>query len=92
MKECINRLKVLEIFFCVKSIPTFAQFKLKWEQTDPLSRSVLAAMAEGYDFDGADRQWENYLTAVRSYLLQMGEIAPDAQSLRQLAAELDGEC
>ena len=32
------------------------------------------------------------MTAVRGYLLQMGEIEPDAQSLRQLAAEMEGEC
>lgn len=31
------------------------------------------------------------MTAVRGYLLQMGEIEPDAQSLRQLAAEMEGD-
>ena len=31
------------------------------------------------------------MTAVRGYLLQMGEIEPDAQSLRQIAKEME-EC
>ena len=30
------------------------------------------------------------MLAVRGYLLQMGEITADAQSLRQLAAEMEG--
>ena len=92
MKEYTNRLQVLERFFCVKSIPTFEQFKTKWVEADPLSRSVLAALAESGDFETMDKPWRNYMLAVRGYLLQMGEIEPDAQSLRQLAAEMEREC
>lgn len=91
MKDYTNRLQVLERFFCVKSIPTFGQFKTKWAEADALSKSVLAALAESGDFDGWGKSWSRYLTAVRWYLLQMGEIAPDAKSLRQLAAEMEGE-
>ena len=90
MKEYTNRLQVLERFFCVKSIPTFDQFKTKWAEADPLSRSVLAALAESGDFETMDKPWRNYMLAVRGYLLQMGEITADAQSLRQLAAEMEG--
>ena len=92
MRDYTNRLQVLERFFCVKSIPTFDQFKTKWAEADPLSRSVLAALAESGDFETMDKPWRNYMLAVRRYLLQMGEIEPDAQSLRQLAAEMEGEC
>ena len=92
MKEYTNRLQVLERFFCVKSIPTLDQFKTKWAEADPLSRSVLAALAESGDFETMDKPWRNYMLAVRGYLLQMGEITTDAQSLRQLAAEMEGEC
>lgn len=92
MKDYTNRLQVLERFFCVKSIPTFDQFKTKWAEADALSKSVLAALAEGGDFETMDKPWRNYMLAVRGYLLQMGEIEPDAQSLRQLAAEMEGEC
>ena len=92
MKEYTNRLQVLERFFCVKSIPTFDQFKTKWAEADALSKSVLAALAEGGDFETMDKPWRNYMLAIRGYLLQMGEIDPDAQSLRQLAAEMEGEC
>lgn len=92
MKEYTNRLQVLERFFCVKSIPTFDQFKTKWAEADPLSRSVLAALAESGDFETMDKPWRNYMLAIRGYLLQMGEITDDAQSLRQLAAEMEGEC
>ena len=88
MKEYTNRLQVLERFFCVKSIPTFDQFKTKWAAADPLSRSVLAALAESGDFETMDKPWRNYMLAIRGYLLQMGEIKPDAQSLRQLAKEM----
>ena len=90
MKDYTNRLQVLERFFCVKSIPTFDQFKTKWAEADPLSRSVLAALAESGDFETMDKPWRNYMLAIRGYLLQIGEIAPDAQSLRQLAAEMEG--
>ena len=92
MRDYTNRLQVLERFFCVKSIPTFDQFKTKWAEADPLSRSVLAALAESGDFETMDKPWRNYMLAVRGYLLQMGEITTDAQSLRQLAAEMEGEC
>ena len=92
MKDYTNRLQVLERFFCVKSIPTLDQFKTKWAETDPLSRSVLAALAESGDFETMDKPWRNYMLAIRGYLLQMGEISDDAQSLRQLAAEMEGEC
>ena len=91
MKDYTNRLQVLERFFCVKSIPTFEQFKTKWAEADPLSRSVLAALAESGDFETMDKPWRNYMLAVRGYLLQMGEITTDAQSLRQLAAEMEGD-
>ena len=92
MKDYTSRLQVLERFFCVKSIPSFDQFKTKWAETDALSKSVLAALAESGDFETMDKPWRNYMLAVRGYLLQMGEIEPDAQSLRQLAAEMEGEC
>ena len=92
MKDYTSRLQVLERFFCVKSIPTFDQFKTKWAEADPLSRSVLAALAESGDFETMDKPWRNYMLAIRGYLLQMGEITDDAQSLRQLAAEMEGEC
>ena len=90
MKDYTNRLQVLERFFCVKSIPTFDQFKTKWAEADPLSRSVLAALAESGDFEAVRKPWEKYMLAVRGYLLQMGEIDPDAKSLRQIAAEMEG--
>ena len=92
MKDYTNRLQVLERFFCVKLIPTFDQFKTKWAEADALSKSVLAALAESGDFETMDKPWRNYMLAIRGYLLQMGEIEPDAQSLRQLAAEMEGEC
>ena len=91
MKDYTNRLQVLERFFCVKSIPTFDQFKTKWAEADPLSRSVLAALAESGDFETMDKPWRNYMLAVRGYLLQMGEIEPNTQTLRQLAAEMEAE-
>ena len=91
MRDYTNRLQVLERFFCVKSIPTFDQFKTKWAEADPLSRSVLAALAESGDFETMDKPWSRYMTAVRGYLLQMGEIEPDAQSLCQIAKEME-EC
>jgi hypothetical protein len=90
MKDYTSRLQVLERFFCVKSIPTFDQFKMKWAEADPLSRSVLAALAESGDFEAVRKPWEKYMLAVRGYLLQMGEIDPDAKSLRQIAAEMEG--
>ena len=91
MKDYTNRLQVLERFFCVKSIPTFDQFKTKWAEADPLSRSVLAALAESGDFDGWGKSWSRYMTAVRGYLLQMGLIDEHAKSLRQFAAEMEGD-
>lgn len=92
MKDYTSRLQVLERFFCVKSIPTFEQFKTKWAEADALSRSVMAALAESGDFETMDKPWRNYMLAVRGYLLQMGEIDPDAKSLRQLATEMEREC
>ena len=89
MKEYTNRLQVLERFFCVKSIPTFEQFKTKWAEADPLSRSVLAALAESGDFEAVRKPWEKYMFAVRGYLLQIGEIDPNATSLRQIAKEME---
>ena len=92
MKDYTSRLQVLERFFCVKSIPTLDQFKTKLAEADPLSRSVLAALAESGDFETMDKPWRNYMLAVRGHLLQMGEIDPDAKSLRQLATEMEREC
>ena len=91
MRDYTNRLQVLERFFCVKSIPTFDQSKTKWAEADPLSRSVLAALAESGDFEAVRKPWEKYMLAVRGYLLQMGEINADAKSLRQIAKEME-EC
>ncbi len=91
MKDYTSRLQVLERFFCVKSIPTLDQFKTKWAEADPLSRSVIAALAESGDFEAVRKPWEKYMLAVRGYLLQMGEIDPDAKSLRQIAAEMEGD-
>ena len=91
MKDYTSRLQVLEKHFCIKDIPTFDQFKTKWAEADPLSRSVLAALAESGDFDGLGKSWSRYMTAVRGYLLQMGEIEPNAQSLCQIAKEME-EC
>ena len=91
MKDYTSRLQVLEKHFCMKPIPTIDQFKKAWAEADPLSRSVLAALAESGDFETMDKPWSRYMTAVRGYLLQMGEIEPDAQSLRQLAAEMEGD-
>lgn len=91
MKDYRSRLQVLEKHFCMKPIPTLDQFKMKWAETDPLSRAVLAASAESGDFETMDKPWRNYMLAVRGYLLQMGEIEPDANSLRQLAAEMEGD-
>ena len=91
MRDYTNRLQVLEKHFCIKDIPTFDQFKTKWAEADPLSRSVLAALAESGDFDGWGKSWSRYITAVRGYLLQMGEINADAKSLRQIAKEME-EC
>ena len=91
MKDYTSRLQVLERFFCVKSIPTLDQFKTKWAEADALSRAVLAASAEGADFEIVDKPWRNYLLAVRGYLLQMGLIDEHAKSLRQLAAEMEGD-
>lgn len=91
MKDYTSRLQVLEKHFCMKPIPTLDQFKKAWTEADPLSRSVLAALAESGDFETMDKPWSRYMTAVRGYLLQMGEIEPDAQSLRQIAKEME-EC
>ena len=91
MKDYTSRLQVLEKHFCMKPIPTLDQFKKAWAEADPLSRSVLAALAESGDFEAVRKPWEKYMLAVRGYLLQMGEIEPDAQSLRQLAKEME-EC
>ena len=91
MKDYTSRLQVLEKHFCIKDIPTFDQFKKAWTETDPLSRAVLAASAEGGDFEIVDKPWRNYLLAVRGYLLQMGLIDEHAKSLRQLAAEMEGD-
>ena len=92
MKSIINRLQMLEKHFSVMPIPTIDQFKKAWAAADPLSRAVLAASAEGADFEIVDKPWRNYLLAVRGYLLQMGLIDEHAKSLRQLAAEMEGEC
>ena len=91
MKDYTSRLQVLEKHFCMKPIPTIDQFKKAWAEADPLSRPVLAALAESGDFETMDKPWSRYMTAVRGYLLQMGEIEPDAKSLRQIAKEME-EC
>ena len=82
---------MLEKHFCIKDIPTFDQFKTKWAEADALSRAVLAASAECGDFDGWGKPWRNYMFVVRSYLLQMGLIDEHAKSLRQIAAEMEGD-
>ena len=89
MKDYRSRLQVLEKHFCMKPIPTLDQFKKAWAEADALSRSVLAASAESGDFDGWGKSWSRYMTAVRGYLLQMGEINADAKSLRQIAKEME---
>ena len=91
MKDYTSRLQVLEKHFCIKDIPTFDQFKTKWAEADALSRSVLAALAESGDFETMGKPWRNYMFVVRSYLLQIGLIDEHAKSLRQLAAEMEGD-
>ena len=91
MKDYTSRLQVLEKHFCIKDIPTFDQFKMKWAEVDALSKSVLAALAESGDFETMGKPWRNYMFVVRSYLLQIGLIDEHAKSLRQLAAEMEGD-
>lgn len=91
MKDYRSRLQVLEKHFCIKDIPTFDQFKTKWAEADALSRSVLAALAESGDFEAMGKSWRNYMLLVRSHLLQMGLIDEHAKSLRQFAAEMEGD-
>ena len=43
------------------------------------------------DFETMGKPWRNYMLVVRSYLLQMGLIDEHAKSLRQLAAEMEGD-
>lgn len=45
---------------------------------------------ENENFETMDKSWRNYMLAVRGYLLHMGEIEADIQSLWQLAAEMEG--
>ena len=73
MKDYTSRLQVLEKHFCMKPIPTIDQFKKAWAEADPLSRSVLAALAESGDFDGWGKSWSRYMTAVEA--LRAFEIA-----------------
>ena len=82
---------MLENHFCIKDIPNFDQFKTKWAKVDALSKSVLAALAESGDFETMGKPWRNYMFVVRSYLLQIGLIDEHAKSLRQLAAEMEGD-
>lgn len=89
MKNAESRLQVLERLMQINPPPSYEQFKTEWEGADALSRSVLAAEAESGDFDGMSNARRRYMTAIRSYLLQMGEIDPDAKSLRQIAAEME---
>ena len=91
MKDYRSRLQVLEKHFCIKDIPNFNQFKTKWAEVDALSKSVLAALAESGDFETMGKPWRNYMFVVRSYLLQIGLIDEHAKSLRQLAAEMEGD-
>ena len=91
MKDYRSRLQVLENHFCIKDIPNFDQFKTKWAKVDALSKSVLAASAESGDFETMGKPWRNYMLVVRSYLLQMGLIDEHAKSLRQFAAEMEGD-
>lgn len=91
MRDYTNRLQVLEKHFCIKDIPTFDQFKTKWAEADALSRAILAASAECGDYETMGKPWRNYVLVVRSYLLQMGLIDEHAKSLRQLAAEMEGD-
>ena len=91
VRDYTSRLQVLEKHFCMKPIPTLDQFKKAWTEADPLSRSVLAALAESGDFETMGKPWRNYMLVVRSYLLQMGLIDEHAKSLRQLAAEMEGD-
>lgn len=89
MKNAESRLQVLERLMQINPPPSYEQFKIEWEGADALSRSVLVAEAESGDFEAVRKPWENYMLAVRGYLLQMGEIDPDAKSLRQIAAEME---
>ena len=43
------------------------------------------------DFETMGKPWRNYMFVVRSYLLQIGLIDEHAKSLRQLAAEMEGD-
>ena len=63
VRDYTSRLQVLEKHFCMKPIPTIDQFKKAWAEADPLSRSVLAALAESGDFDGLGKSWSRYMTA-----------------------------
>lgn len=91
MKNTINRLQVIEESLKIKPIPTFNEFKSEWERMDAFSRSVFIAEAESGNFDIYDIVWRQYMTAVRSHLLNMGLINENAKSFREIANELEKE-
>lgn len=88
IKTTQRRLQEIERKLKIEPVPSFEEFKSKWEKMDSLSRSVFASEAESGDFDTFDHNWRKYMTAVRSYLLKMGVIDEHTKSYREIAKEV----
>lgn len=88
IKSVELRLQDIEKQLKIEPVPSFQEFKSKWEKMDSLSRSVFASEAESGDFDSFDHNWRKYMTAVRSYLLKMGVIDEHTKSYREIAKEV----
>ena len=83
-----RRLQDIERQLKIEPVPSFEEFKSKWERMDSLSRSVFVTEAESGDFNTYSNTWRQYMTAVRSYLLDMGMINENAKSFREIAKEV----
>ena len=85
----IRRLANLEALYkgCYPLTP--AEFGATWSNFDPLSKSVIAAMAEGH-FEEVDPSMTALLSVAREYLLSIGEIQEDASTFREIIEELEG--
>ena len=91
IKTTQRRLQEIERKLKIEPVPSFEEFKSKWEKMDSLSCSVLAAEAESGDFESMNRARRKYMLAVRTYLLEMGLIDENAKSFQEIADELEKE-
>ena len=88
-RDILNRPTALEQLLGGCPAPSREEWAITWNSMDALSKAVYITQAENIDDLPEDKALHRYMKAIREYLLADGLLDPNAQTLRETAAEME---